>query len=78
MPYWKNMLCYNLGKPNVVILTQIKPTDTDYFCGAVLQVILIIMPKLGPRSLTYTAVHDIQPDLNPLKSTSLVTDRMVL
>lgn len=28
--------------------------------------------KLGHRTLTFTAVRDIQPDLNP----SLVTDRM--
>lgn len=28
-PHWKNMLCYNLGKPDFVTLTQTKPTDTD-------------------------------------------------
>lgn len=76
MTYLKIRLCHNSGKTNSVKFIKIKPTDMEWSCEALPQVILISISELGHRTLT--AVYDTQPDLNPRKSLSLITDLKIL
>lgn len=52
MTYLTSRLCHNSGKTNFVNSIIIKPTDMEWSCETLPQVIFISPSELGHRTLT--------------------------